>query len=58
MDTVGSTAIVVGRGAATVVVEVVDVAGTLGVVVLGAVGAIEIAPLFVVEDVLLRRVRS
>lgn len=57
MDTVGSTAIVVGRGAATVVVEVVAAAGVL-VVVLGVVGAIEIAPLFVVEDVLLRRVRS
>jgi hypothetical protein len=54
---VGSTAIVVGRGAATVVVGVVAAAGVL-VVVLGVVGAIEIAPLFVVEDVLLRRVRS
>jgi hypothetical protein len=57
VDTVGSTAIVVGREAATVVVEVVAAAGVL-VVVLGVVGAIEIAPLFVVEDVLLRRVRS
>ena len=51
MDTVGSAATVVGRGA------VVEVAGTLGVV-LGVVGAIVIVPLFGVEDVLLRRVRS
>jgi hypothetical protein len=51
---VGSAAIVVGLGAATVVVEV---AGMLGVV-LGVVGAIMIALLFGVDDVLLRRVRS
>jgi hypothetical protein len=53
---VGTTAVVVG--AVTVVVEVVVGAGALTVVVLVVVGAIEIVPLLVVDDVLLRRVRS
>jgi hypothetical protein len=57
VDTAGSAAVMVGRGAAAVVVEVVAAAGVL-VVVLGVAGAIETAPLFVVEDMLLRRVRS
>ena len=55
-ELVGSAA-VVGGLVATVVVELVGVAGTLGVV-LAVVGAIVIVPLFGVEDVLLRRVRS
>jgi hypothetical protein len=53
---VGSVAVVVGPGA-TVVVEVAGVAGVL-VVALAVVGAIVIVPVFAVEDVLLRRVRS
>jgi hypothetical protein len=57
VDTAGSAAIVVGRGAATVVVEVMGVAGAL-VVVLAVVGAMVIVPVFGADDVLLRRVRS
>jgi hypothetical protein len=55
-ELVGSAAVVVGLGMVTVVVEVVGVAGAL--VVLAVVGAIVIVPVFAVDDVLLRRVRS
>jgi hypothetical protein len=56
VELVGRAA-VVGGLVATVVVELIGVAGTLGVV-LTVAGAIVIVPLFGVDDVLLRRVRS
>jgi hypothetical protein len=55
-ELVGSAAVVVGLGAATVGIEVIGVAGAL--VVLAVVGTMVIVPLFAVDDVLLRRVRG
>jgi hypothetical protein len=49
---------VVGLGAATTVVDVAVVVVAAAVVVLVGAGASVIVPLFVVDEVLLRRVRS
>lgn len=54
----GSAAVVVATGAATMVVDAVVVVVALVEVVLVGAGATMIVPLFLVDDVLFRRVRS